>query len=633
MAATTKQQQNLLLLLSRRTLPIIAGVPSIMTRFRRMRVRFANKRRAGRKLPPYVVITLGGEVFEFPPPPPELPFHIPFISRFLPTPPTPWSVSALRRLFEQLALDPRVKGVVLKLNTAASAATYDSLRNLIKNFRATGKRVIAFAESLGPFQYYLACACDEIVMPPPAEWSVLGFHNEYLFFKDALDRAGIGVDVVNVSPFKSAGDNLARNDFSEESRAQAEWLLDARYTELVRGITEGRRLSEYRVRKLIDGAPYSAAQAVQHGLIDAALYEDELEHHLMPHLPAAEVESDRWLARIGKSIPIPALQKGIEHAQKQAAERRSRAWVTLSEAQSALLVPQFNYGEKYVGIISIEGLIVPGHSRRSPYPIPFFDEAIAGAGSIAQAIRSAERDDDIAAVVLHVDSGGGSALASDLIAREVKRLKMKKPVVAYMNGIAASGGYFVAALAQHIVAHPLTITGSIGVILIKPNTQEALEKFQVHRTVLQRGRNAGIFSDAASFSEEERSVVAGTVARSYDDFKRVVAEGRNLPFDSLEPICGGRVWTGAQALDHGLVDAMGDFAAALAKARELAKLPNEQVKRTRVVFIEGSRRNALPPTFPMLNPQAVWKEVSEWRRLLLSARVWAISLWSAEKTN
>lgn len=594
-------------------------------------MRFANRRRARRKLPPYIVVTLEGEVVEFPPPPPELPVRIPFASRFIPSPPQPWSVSGLRRLFEQLSLDPRVKGVVLKIGTAASATTYASLRNIIKTFRDSGKRVVAYADNFGPFQYYLACACDEIIMPPPAEWMVLGFQNEYLFFKDALDRLGVGVDVVNVSPFKSAGDNLARNDFSDESRAQAEWLLDARYDELVRGIAEGRRLREEQVRALIDGAPYSAEQAVQCGLIDAALYEDELEARLLPELPAPAPKPDSTLVSLAKSVP--GLRKRIELAQKATTEMQRKAWITLEEARRTLLVPQFNYGEKYIGVISIEGLIVPGTSRRSPYPIPIFGGEIAGSTSIAQTIREAERDNDIAAVVLHIDSSGGSALASDLIAREVKRLKTKKPVVAYMNSVAASGGYFVAALAQHIVAHPLTITGSIGVILIKPNTDGALEKFDVHRTILQRGKNAGIYSDAAPFNAHEREVVAGAIARSYDDFKRVVAEGRNLEFDLLEPICGGRVWTGLQAQQHGLVDTMGDFTAALAKARELAKLPDENQKRTRAVLMDGGRRNALPSMFPALNPQALWDQVSEWRRLLLSTRTWAISLWGADKTN
>jgi protease-4 len=607
-------------------------VPSLLSRFRRARVRWANKRRAGRTLPPFIVISLEGEVVEFPTPPPELPIRIPFASHFIPMPQGPLSVSSLRRLFEQLALDPRVKGVMLKISTAASAATYDSLRNIIKTFRASGKRVVAYAETLGPFQYYLACACDEIIMPPPAEWSVLGFQNEYLFFKDALDRVGVGVDVVNVSPFKSAGDNLARNDFSEESRAQAEWLLDARFNELVRGIAEGRKLGEDRVRDLIDGAPYSAEQAVQCGLIDAALYEDELEKYLMPEPPKLEQKPDGFVVRMGKKIP--ALRKRIEHAQKDAAERRGHVWITLDDARRTLLVPQFNFHDKYIGVISVEGLIVPGSSRRSPLPIPILGgEVIAGSQSIAQAIRTAERDDDIAAVILHVDSSGGSALASDLIAREVKRLKAKKPVVAYMNGVAASGGYFVAALAQHIIAHPLTITGSIGVILIKPNTQDALEKFDVHRTILQRGKNAGIYSDATAFNEHEREVVAGAVARSYDDFKRVVAEGRNLNYDELEPLCGGRVWTGEQAQARGLVDSMGDFSAAMAKARELAQLPDEKVKRTRAILMEGGRRSVLPPMFPVLNPQAVWGQVNEMRRLLLSTRTWAISLWSADKTD
>ena len=610
-------------------LSIITGVPSLLSRFRRARVRWSNSRRAGRKLPPYIVVSLDGEIVEFPAPPPELPFRIPFASRLIPMPEGPMSVSSLRRLFEQLSLDPRVKGVVLKISTAASAPTYDSIRNIIKNFRASGKRVVAYAETFGPFQYYLACACDEIVMPPPAEWTVLGFQNEYLFFKDVLDRIGLGVDVVNVSPFKSAGDNLARNDFSDESRAQAEWLLDARYDELVRGIAEGRKMSEARVRELIDNAPYGAEMAVQCGLIDAALYEDELEKYLVPEPPKPEQKPDGFALRIGKAIP--GLAKRIEHAQKSASEQRSHAWIQLDDARRTLLVPQFNYGDKYIGVISIEGLIVPGSSRRSPYPIPLIGGEIAGSNSIAQAIRQAERDDDIAAVVLHIDSGGGSALASDLIAREVKRLKTKKPVVAYMNGVAASGGYFVAALAQHIIAHPLTITGSIGVILIKPNTQDALEKFDVHRTILQRGRNAGIYSDAAAFNEDERRVVAGTVARSYDDFKRVVAEGRNLKFDELEPLCGGRVWTGQQAQERGLVDMMGDFTTALAKAREMAKLPDD--KRTRAVLMEGGRHSTLPPMFPSLNPQALWDHVNELRRLLLSTRTWAISLWSADKTD
>jgi protease-4 len=600
---------------------------------------FANKRRARRKLPPYIVVSLDGEIVEFPAPPPELPLPIPFLSRFVPLPQGPLSLSRLRRLFEQLERDPRVRGVVLKISCAANGSVYQSLRAILLKFRASGKRLIAYAEGFGPFQFYLACACDEVIMPPPAEWVVLGFQNEYLFFKDALDRVGVGVDVVNVSPFKSAGDPFVRNDFSEESRAQAEWLLDARYDELVRGIAEGRKLSEQRVRELIDCAPFSAEDAVKHGLIDAALYEDQIERHLAPDSPKPEPDRRmvKWVGRIRKIAP--SLAGRMEEAMKAASEQSARAWIQLEDARRALLVPDIEYGQKVVGIVSIEGLIVPGVSRRPPLPlpipIPIFGGEMAGSGSVAQALRRAEADDNVAAVILHVDSSGGSALASDLIAREVQRLKAKKPVVAYMSGVAASGGYFVSAPAHHIVAQPLTITGSIGVILIKPNTQEAFGKFSLHRTTLQRGKNAGLYGDAEPLDAEARAVVAATVARSYHDFKQAVAEGRHLDYDALEPICGGRVWTGAQAKERGLVDTLGDFPAALEKARELAKLPTDTAgKRTPAVLLTPQRKATLPPAFGMPSlAQLVADQLSELRALLLNTRLWAVSMWSTEKTR
>jgi protease-4 len=606
-------------------------VPGLKSSLRRSRLKFANNRRAKRKLPPYIVVSLDGEIVEFPVPPPELPISIPFLSRFVPVPQGPLSLSSLRRLFEQLERDPRVKGIVLKINCAASGSVYQSLRAILLKFRASGKRIVAYAEAFGPFQYYLACACDEIIMPPPAEWTVLGFQNEYLFFKDALDRAGVGVDVVNVSPFKSAGDPFVRTDFSDESRAQAEWLLDARYDELVRGIAEGRKLSEDRVRELIDCAPYSAEDAVRHGLIDAALYEDQIERHLVSDPPKAEPDKrlTTWANRL-RTI-VPSLAKRLDEAATAVGEQAAHVWIQLDDARRTLLMPDIEYGRKVVGIVSVEGLIVPGASRRSPLPIPIFGGEVAGSASVAQALRRAEADDNVAAVILHVDSSGGSALASDLIAREVQRLKAKKPVVAYMSGVAASGGYFVSAPAHHIVAQPLTITGSIGVILIKPNTQDAYGKFSLHRTTLQRGKHAGLFGDAEPFDAESRAVVAGTVARSYDDFKQVVAEGRNLDFDQLEPICGGRVWTGAQAQSRKLVDTLGDFTVALDKARELAKLPTD--KRTPAVLLTPPRKASLPPTFAVPSPtQLVADQINEVRSLLLSTRLWAVCMWGAEKT-
>jgi protease-4 len=296
-----------------------------------------------------------------------------------------------------------------------------------------------------------------------------------------------------------------------------------------------------------------------------------------------------------------------------------------------LLIPDVEYASKVIGVVGVEGLIVPGVSRRSPLPIPLFGGEVAGSGSVAQALRRAETDDNIAAVILYVDSSGGSALASDLIAREVKRVRSKKPVVVYMGGVAASGGYYVSALAHRIVAQPLTITGSIGVIMLKPNTQETYEKLSLHRTILQRGERASLNSDAAPLSEQEREVVAGLVARSYDDFKHVVAEGRNLKVEALEPICGGRVWTGSQAKEHGLVDALGDFTYAVEKARELADLPID--KRIAAIMIMPPRKWVLPQAFTADPAQLLVNRMSELRSLLLSTRAWAVAMWSADRTT
>ncbi|MCS6848496.1 MAG: signal peptide peptidase SppA [Anaerolineae bacterium] len=598
---------------------------------RRARLNLRNRWRGRRKFPPFVIVPLEGDIVELPPARQELPLPA-LLARLAPIPPGPLSVSELRRTFERLALDPRVKGVVLRIECVANPAVYQSLRDLLARFRSSGKRLIAYAESFGPFQYYLACACDQVVMPPSAEWNVLGFYDEYVFLKDALDRLGVGVDVVNVSPFKSAGDILSRNDFSPDSRAQAEWLLDARFDALVRGIAEGRKLSPERVRELIDCAPMSAEEAVRHGLLDAALYEDELERFLVPEPSAL---ADGRIARLAQRIEkiAPGLADDLRRAQQAAAERARRACVNLEEVRKSLLVPVIEYAPKSVGVVKIEGLIAPGTSRRLPLPVPPISDGIAGSSSVAQAIRRAEADDHIAAVILYVDSGGGSVLASDLIAREVRRLRAKKPVVVYMGGMAASGGYYVSALANYIVAQPLTITGSIGVIALKPNTREAFEKFGVHRIALQRGRRAGVFSDAKPMDEEAREVFAGLIARAYDDFKRLVVEGRAIAPEALEPICGGRVWTGAQAKDHRLVDALGDFTIAVEKARELGGLPSD--KRIAAIIITPPRKPVLPPAFSaVVHPARVaFDGLRELRELLSATSVWAVSLWHSDTTR
>jgi len=542
--------------------------------FRRIR----NWARARRALPPWVLIEMRGRIEELPAPGGAA---AALQARLGLGADGAISVHALRRMFDRLSADRRVRGVVLRMECEASPAVFESLRAEVLRFRESGRRVVAYAESFQPFQYYLACACDAVVMPPSAEWGVVGVAGEYLFFKDLLARLGIGVDVVHVSPYKSAGDSWARDGFSPEARAQAERLLDARFDELVRGIAVGRSMPPEQVRRWIDEAPLGARDAQQAGLIDAALYEDELEAWLF---------SQQTAAPIVKSVASRRLFRRPREAPRSLAGWR--------DVDGTLLLPALAAAPQVIGVVGVEGMIVRGTGMRSPIPLPIplpiIGGSSAGSTTVVQALRQAERDESVAAIVLFVNSSGGDALASDLIAREVRRVRAKKPVVAYLSGVAASGGYYVAALAHKIVAQSQTITGSIGVITMKPHTRRAFEKLQVHRESIARGANALLYSDADPLDERSRAAFERGMRRVYDDFKAIVSAGRGLPNDeALEEICGGRVWTGAQAKERGLVDLLGGFDAALHSAATQAGVPVDG-RGVRWRRISPGRRILLP---------------------------------------
>jgi protease-4 len=225
----------------------------------------------------------------------------------------------------------------------------------------------------------------------------------------------------------------------------------------------------------------------------------------------------------------------------------------------------------------LQGGINMGKSQQPPIelPIPLLGGQTAGETALVSLIRRAEKLEELAALILHVDSPGGSGLASDLIGREIQRLSQKKPVVVYMGNAAASGGYYVSAAAQHIMSQSLTLTGSIGVWTIKLSTGSLYEKVSVSRASVERGKRANLYSDADPMTEDEYQVFLDAITEMYRQFKEVVANGRNLPFADLDPICEGRVWTGRQALKHKLVDSHGDFVDAVQVAAELAELPTD----------------------------------------------------------
>ena len=245
---------------------------------------------------------------------------------------------------------------------------------------------------------------------------------------------------------------------------------------------------------------------------------------------------------------------------------------TWPQARKQLLEKPHRSSRRFIGVVSLNGLITMGPSRGSPLdlPIPLVGGSTAGEQTLLATLRQAERINDMAALIFHVDSGGGSALASELIARQIQRIGQKIPVLVYMGNVAASGGYYVSARAAHIMSQESTMTGSIGVISGRPSTSELLDKVKVKRISMNRGRNAALYFNQTPMSADERQIFWDSILHTYEQFKNEVAAGRNLPFEDLDPICEGRVWTGRQALEHKLIDSHGDFIDAIYKAADLS---------------------------------------------------------------
>lgn len=481
------------------------------------------------------------------------------------------SLMRLRRDLQRIADDPRVRGVVLVARDFDPGwATAQSLRDEIQTLRAAGKQVVAYLLTPDTRSYYSLCAADRMVMPPSATLALLGLRVEALFLKDALALAGLEAEVTAVSPYKSAGDQLTRTDMSPENRQQLENLLDQRFAALVESIAIDRNMSLDHVRELFDHAPYVGDQALQAGLVDELCYEDEL---------AARLHGSH------KTVG------GDDH------EDVLSDW---QEAQRTLLLPYRKRQRRVVAVVSVEGAIAMG-GRGSP--LPLLGGTAATSDTVSQALRRVERSKRIAALVLHVDSPGGDAYASDLIWREVLRVQQKKPVVVSMGNVAASGGYYVSACADTIVAQPGTVTGSIGVVSLRPVAAGLLERLHVNTVVLTRGARTGLLSPTLPPTEDERRATHDLVFSLYEDFKRVVRAGRKMSDTQLEPIAGGRIWTGREASTNGLVDALGGLPHAIEKARELGGL--EADPRAPVLLVHGSMRHPLPP-LPFGKDDARW---------------------------
>jgi protease-4 len=451
------------------------------------------------------------------------------------------SLADWRERLAVLAADRRVKGLILTIgDLQASFPALESLRRSLEGFRASDKRLLAYVVSANLRAYYLASAAEAIVAPESAELALHGLRLEATFLREALDYLGILPQFHHIAEYKSAANRLLYPAMPLPQREMLSSLLENVYDELSTSLAAARRRPAAAVDQAIDRGLLAAHEAQERGLLDHVAYADQL--------PA-------WLGQNGR----PARIQPWERARQRL--HLPYRWRTLER--------------RAIAVVPLIGTIVLGESRDLPMPLPLLGRQLAGHETLSRALRRAEENPLVQAVVFYVDSPGGSAIASDLLWREVTRLGDRKPVVVCMGGVAGSGGYYVACGARHIVAGATTLTGSIGVIAGKISLRGLLEKAGVRREIISRGATAAMPSAFASYTEAEWDILQRWMADVYERFKARVAAGRGRSPEAIETVARGRVWTGRQALQHGLIDEIGDFEIAVRRAKTLAGIQVE----------------------------------------------------------
>ena len=510
----------------------------------------ANILRKGLRPPEYVTFTLHGSYTDLRRPPEG------FLQSKLS--PREKSLQELTGDLKTSAINSQVKGVIFFLNKPElTLSQIQSLTRVIEEIRAGGKEVIAWSTNYDTLSYCLAAAGNRILLQEGGVIYTLGFASRQLYMKEALAWCGVELDVVRVSPFKSALDRLIRSDMSEEVKEMTEWLMDSYYQQFIETIARGRKLDEIEAGKLVEKTPLFGDEAVVAGAIDGVVNAEDLPAYLGSRDKPARLASwDECKKCFTRPLPPPP--------------------------------------GRYIAILRVQGNIVDGKSSRPPgrppLPAPFIFNEQTGDLTFVRQARAALRNRRVRAVLLYIDSGGGSAASSEAITSILGTIAAKKPLVALMGSVAASGGYYVATAASYIVAEQATITGSIGVIAAKVVNARLLEKLLLNRETVERGKKDLFASQDEPFTEEERSKALGFINHIYELFLKRVADSRSMEHKVVEEVGGGKVWTGQQALEHGLVDELGGLETALARLRREAGLP----ENTPLIDIPYPRRDTAP---------------------------------------
>jgi protease IV len=444
------------------------------------------------------------------------------------------------RALHEAADDRHVVGLIAKVGGMWPWGTMQELRRGVQTFAASGKPTLAWVETFGELgsrgmsAYVLATAFGELWLQPGGEIGLLGVGIETTFVRGTLDRLGIEPQFEQRYEYKNAADVLMRKEFTAAHREALERLAESVFSDAVETIADARGLTHDQVRELVNTGPRTASEAQAAGLVDRLGYRDQA-YDAMRARTGGKPEllfADRW--RPHRKLAPPPHRRG------------------------------------HVALVDVRGAIATGRTRRGPMGRQ------AGSDTLSAQLRAARDNDRARAVVMRVESPGGSAVASEVIWREVWRLReADKPVIVSMGDVAASGGYYIACPAEVIVALPATLTGSIGVLGGKLVVDSLLERLGVGTGTVQQGAHALMYSARRSFSEDERARFAATVDAIYHDFVGKVAEGRQRPVADIEAVARGRVWTGRDALEAGLVDELGGLRDAVRIARERASLPED----------------------------------------------------------
>ncbi len=480
------------------------------------------------------------------------------------------------RTLHEAGDDPAVRGLILKVGGGTlSPALAHEVRAGLLAFARSGKPSVAWAETFGEdgngtIDYLLATGCTEVWLQPSGDLGLMGLAAEVTFLRGALDKVGVEPQLGQRYEYKSAADRIMRTGFTDAGREALDRVVGSIWDGAVEAIAQARRLEPTRVRELADTAPLDADAALDAGLVDRLGYRDQVYDDVRRRAGDADLLfADQWTPRVA---PAQRLRRLRPHG--------------------------------FVALVDGYGQIAVGRSKNGPRG------QVMGSDSVSAALRAARRDDHAKAVLFRVDSPGGSAVASDTIWREVALLRdAGKPVIVSMGTVAGSGGYYVSCAADVIMAQPATVTGSIGVLGGKVVVRDLIERIGLGSGAVARGERARMYSPRDRYSDDELARLDAMLDRIYAQFVTKVAEGRSMSYDAVHDVARGRIWSGADALERGLVDRLGGLRDAASVARERAGLAADAPVRAAVHVPITARLGRAPNSE---DPRAAVAAVSAW---------------------